>query len=369
MRFDSIFNLRRGGPMVFLALAAFALALAGCATTSSSNTAGPVTFHVDVGYEDITQAWEAEAFFPKSLTVNAGDTVVFTMRSNEAHTITFNAPNPVPSPFLPQPDHNIAANPVIFFSSPPSMPGDPKAPVALNASFDGKGYVNSGFLKKPGDSLTVSFPAPGSYQVLCLLHETTMKGTIIVNAAGTARPMSDADYRTAAASQAKDVQAKAAGFLKTITVPEAVANADGSHTWHVYAGVGDSADGIDYMRYVGGEQLSIKVGDSVTFDMVKNSKGAPHTVTYLAGTEDPDLIVPQPQAGGPPKLLLNPRVLMPAPLPPGPYDGSGYYNSGLLLTGGPTPQAITMTYTKAGTFKYQCIFHDDEGMKGTIVVQ
>lgn len=119
---------------------------------------------------------------------------------------------------------------------------------------------------------------------------------------------------------------------------------------------------------VGGEELSIKAGDSVTFEMEKNNKGAPHTITFLSGTEDPDLIVPQPQAGGPPKLLLNSRVLMPAPLPPGPFDGTGYYNSGLLVTQGPTPQTFTVTFTKAGTFKYQCTFHDDEGMKGTIIV-
>jgi plastocyanin len=119
---------------------------------------------------------------------------------------------------------------------------------------------------------------------------------------------------------------------------------------------------------VGGEELSIKAGDSVTFEMEKNNKGAPHTITFLSGTEDPDLIGPQPQAGGPPKLLLNSRVLMPAPLPPGPFDGTGYYNSGLLVTQGPTPQTFTVTFTKAGTFKYQCTFHDDEGMKGTIIV-
>jgi plastocyanin len=368
MHFGSILRTKRGSLAVFLVLAAFTLVIAGCATTSSPSATEPTTFHVDVGFEDMTQAYEAEAFFPKDLTVNVGDTVVFTMRSNEAHTITFNAPQPVPNPFVPQPDHNLAANPVIFLSSPPSMPGDPKEAVALTAKFDGTGYVNSGFLRKPGDSLTVSFTASGSYQVLCLIHPESMKGTIVVNASGTPRPKTDADYRSAAAAQAKAVQSKAAELLKAIKVPGPVVNADGSHTHSVYAGVGNSEAGIDYMRYIGGEELSIKAGDSVTFDMGKNNKGAPHTITFLSGTEDPDLIVPQPQAGGPPKLLLNPRVLMPAPLPPGPFDGTGYYNSGLLLTQGPTPQTFTVTFTKAGTFKYQCIFHGDEGMKGTVIV-
>ena len=116
------------GVYALLALAVFTLG--GCAGLSSPRATGPVTFHVDTGYEDLTQVYEAEGFFPRSLTVNVGDSVVFTMRSHEAHTVTFNAPAPVPNPFVPQPDHTLAANPVIFFSSPPSRPGDPKAPVS-----------------------------------------------------------------------------------------------------------------------------------------------------------------------------------------------------------------------------------------------
>ena len=191
--------------------------------------------------------------------------------------------------------------------------------------------MNSGFLQKPGDTFTVSFTAPGTYEVLCLLHTESMKGTIIVNAAGTMRPMTDADYRSAAAAQVKDAEAKAADLLKSIAVPDAAANADGQ-PYMVYAGAGNGPGGIDYMRYIGGENLSIKTGDSVTFDMGKNNPGAPHTITFLSGTDDPDLIVPKPQPDGPPLLLLNPRVMMPAPLPPGPFDGNGYYNSGLMLT-------------------------------------
>jgi plastocyanin len=103
--------------------------------------------------------------------------------------------------------------------------------------------------------------------------------------------------------------------------------------------------------------------------MGKNGNAVPHTITYLSGGDDPELITPLPQQGGPPILLVNPKVLMPAPLSPAPYDGTGYYNSGLMLTRGPTPQAFTVTYTKSGTFKYQCIIHDEDGMTGTIVVQ
>ena len=38
----------------------------------------------------------------------------------------------------------------------------------------------------------------------------------------------------------------------------------------------------------------------------------PHTVTFLGGQPAPDVVVPQPQPNGPPKLQLNPQMLAPA---------------------------------------------------------
>lgn len=46
------------------------------------------------------------------------------------------------------------------------------------------------------------------------------------------------------------------------------------------------------------------------------------------------------------------------------YDGSGYTNSGIL---GPT-QSYALTFTKAGTYQYRCLIHDDQGMLATITV-
>ena len=47
------------------------------------------------------------------------------------------------------------------------------------------------------------------------------------------------------------------------------------------------------------------------------------------------------------------------------YDGTTLVNSGVL---GPT-QSFSLKFTKAGTYTYHCIFHDDtENMIGTVVV-
>lgn len=48
------------------------------------------------------------------------------------------------------------------------------------------------------------------------------------------------------------------------------------------------------------------------------------------------------------------------------YDGTQPVNSGVLFPG----QSFSLTFTKAGTYTYHCLFHDDtEHMVGTIVVQ
>jgi plastocyanin len=47
------------------------------------------------------------------------------------------------------------------------------------------------------------------------------------------------------------------------------------------------------------------------------------------------------------------------------YDGTALVNSGVIPPGG----TFNLTFTKAGTFEYYCLFHDDdEGMMGTVIV-
>jgi plastocyanin len=350
-------------------LPALLLSLVGLHPASAA-PAGALTFHVDLGYEEVSKGAEFEAFLPDALTVDAGDTIVFTLRSHEPHTVTFEAPKPLPEPFLPLPDQNLAANPELFFPAP--APGgplpDPEDPVHLSITSDGAAYLNSGFLQHPGDSFSVTFTKPGTYQALCLLHPEHMKGTITVNPAGTARPMTDEAYRQKALAQVRDFKAKEEALLAGIRVPEPAANPDGTHTYAVYAGYGDAEQGIDLMGFIGGEHLSIKAGDSVTFIMEKNVQGVPHTITFLSGGEEEEFVIPQPQPSGPPRLIVNPQVLRPSPLPPAPYEGRGYYNSGLLLTGSPGPQAYTVRFSKPGTFEYMCVLHDENGMKGIIAV-
>ena len=175
--------------------------------------------------------------------------------------------------------------------------------------------------------------------------------------------MADADYHVTAEYRVKDLQSRAADLLAGIRPPDAAATPDGHKLWTVYAGAGSAEDGIDVMRFIGDEKLSIKAGDSVAFDMSKGSRGTFHTVTFLSGAPAPDVLLPGGQSGYP----VNPKVLLPTPSAP--YDGSLYASSGLMVSGGSTPQRWTVTFTRPGSWAYQCLLHAGEGMKGTIVVQ
>jgi plastocyanin len=95
-----------------------------------------------------------------------------------------------------------------------------------------------------------------------------------------------------------------------------------------------------------------------------------HTVSFLGGQQPPEFVLPQPQAQGPPRLLLNPRVARPTTSKT--YSGTGYGNSGVLYppaAPASLPKRFSLTFTRKGRHEYWCIVHVSEGMKGVIVVE
>jgi plastocyanin len=118
----------------------------------------------------------------------------------------------------------------------------------------------------------------------------------------------------------------------------------------------------------------IHVGDSVSFAV-----NGFHTVTFLAsGQTPPPLIVPASSNlitgkldssgaafwfNGQPNLVINPAVA--APIGGNTYAGTGELSSGLPAPTGP-PKPFVVTFTKAGTFTFNCLVH--AGMKGVVKV-
>ncbi len=311
-------------------LGALAL-LVGCSSGTSTTLSQPLksmTWHLQTGASSQAEALQGLAFYPSStLTIDAGDTVTWTFPANEPHTVTLLGGGQTKPP--PPTDPSIA-NP------------------AGGSTYDGTTYTSSGFLF--GDkTYTLTFPKPGTYTVHCLIHQPEMQSTIVVQPAGAAYPKQQAAYDQAGASaSASDL---VAALVSVGTFPYSA----GSR--HFAAGI--SPDGPmaapavpTVMRFLSTSDLNatsatVPVGSTVTWANLSNNEA--HTVTFApVGQPFPKLDPFSPPSGG--------NI----------YDGTALINSGPLFPG----QSVSITFPKAGTFTYHCIFHDDnEGMISTLVVQ
>lgn len=104
--------------------------------------------------------------------------------------------------------------------------------------------------------------------------------------------------------------------------------------------------------------IEVAMGDTVTWTFQR--PWAFHTVTFLSGEKPPAPVVMEGD-----KTYENPQIAFPAGSKT--YDGTGYQNSGAPPD--PTkPFSYSLTFTKAGTFEYRCMYHAP-GMSGTVVVK
>lgn len=103
---------------------------------------------------------------------------------------------------------------------------------------------------------------------------------------------------------------------------------------------------------------TIAVGDSITWTI---AEGAPHTITFLSGAPRLPTFAGLPFAPG--RLTLNPAVAGPSHPGPAPtYNGSGFFNSGLLDPG----MSWTLAFGTPGKFEFICLLH--RGMKADVTV-
>jgi plastocyanin len=296
------------------------------------------------------------AYFPKTLSVRPGDTVVFENRSsNDIHTVTLG----VKSDRSDQPLtvlKNGQANPVVFgpcftpSAAGPAMaacPGPSAGAAPVPPPFTGKGYWNSGailFASAPpaagSKTATVELGAdiaPGPYTVTCLLHPF-MESTLQVVAPDGPR-LSSAEVAAAADKELGEAKAGATG----VAVPANVPVGNGAT---VAAGWGDKVVAVN--RY-SPETVSIKVGQTVTWRTV--SPYMPHTVSFQPPFQSPD----------------QPNALLPTGVKSGARFAGGVSHSGIF---GPPPEfpndKFSLTFTKAGTYPYLCVLHP--GMAGTVQV-
>lgn len=353
-------NMRFSGPVCF-----FASLLAAALLVGTSAASAQQTWYANAGAETQDQAVQADGFFPNELWVIAGDSIQWTFApKNEIHTVTFLAPNQVRPMATPPVGPPAGATPV----SLPVACG----PYATGHTFTGTNCVSSNPVSG-GAKFTVTFPNPGNYKLVCLVH-TQMNGTVHV------LPKNNDSYAMLHSQRFYDEQGddEANDLLRDRdNQREEVSDLRGHQ---VLAGTGEVAatgGGTQYRAVVRflNPVIKIRAGESVTFTNVDPTE--PHTVTF--GTE-------------PANFVPTTRVDLGTPEADGTLTGvinstSDFLNSGFLQAQAPdrtapglgTPPSgdtqlppgttrLTITFNHPGTYAYHCALHDVDGMVGKVIV-
>ena len=388
---------------VLVALAMLAT-VAGC-----GGKKGAQTFTVDIDGHNGKANEAFIAYFPNTVTVHPGDTVVFDNKGNgEPHTATLGSvidpavamyekatpaqrqASQPPKAFLrldskipqllpqgPGDAVQSSANPCYVAAG--SAPGKSACPKVSQPEFDGtQSFYNSGWLNSKA-KFTVKLSAstaPGTYHFMCLLHREGMSGKIVVVPSGTS-VASPGDQYAAGQKQLQTIEAKLQPAVDAerqgkppipgVTLPGSNVVLAGSFAPTVQeAGITE----------FGPKLIKVPVGGSVTWYIL----GA-HSITFNSDKTNNDIrtVAPDgtvhanPKAGGPANAPGEPRSTNSGGggSSNGPpkfkvvasktWDGTGFLNTGVFTNsfGPPLVEGYTITFTKAGKYKYLCTVHDN----------
>jgi plastocyanin len=348
-------------------------------SAAPARQAGPQTFTAYLGHEIFTEpgqksSWQAWRFYPENITVNAGDTIVWKHNGGvDPHTVSFLGPdNKVPDFALPP------------TGSPPKVEVNPSVVLRQGAAeYDGTAYANSGVMASdiPGPKeYELTFTKPGTYKFICLVHAWQlpdgtilgMQGQLTVQAEGSPLPQTPGQVE-ADAKAMMSADEKAATQAEPEAKKQAVSSSpgpNGTMVHHVNSGyqlrVGTLGGVLDYMRF-SPKEIEISVGDTVEW-----SGARPTSFHNVIFGDEPDVLLIEPQAAGPPKVFANPSVF--GPMGSKLHMGTGVYSSGILNgpEGLPSPGSVTnysLTFSQPGRFEYVCGVHYHNGMDGYVVVR
>ena len=346
------------------------LPAAAAAFLAAASPAGAVTKRATAGAtaRNAPRQFDANAFFPRRITVHTGDRVRWAF--DGFHTVTFPARGQTPPAFVvpdmqrPVQGLTDAAGAPFWFNGQPTLIANPMAAAPVGPrTYDGSTYVNSGVptgnRPKP---YTLRFTKTGVFTYYCLVHPG-MKATVAV--VPRRRPVPNRRADAAAArlqlsrlvTQARRAAAHPAPSGATVQV-------------------GRSATGFSLQAFFPAT-LTVRTGQTVTFTMARQPREEIHTVTFgpaaMLSQLEQTFLAPLPGTT-PPVIGVNPQGVYPSdpPTTPPSYDGAnhgnGFLNLGVLDNDRASPQPVsaTLTFTKAGTYSYECLIHPR--MDGRVVV-
>jgi plastocyanin len=331
---------------------------------------GSRLWQVQVAGGSMDDGIELMGFFPGEITINAGDAIFFDFSQGMPevpHTVSFLAGQPTPDLVVPEPTTGAPAAGTADAETPRLM-FNPDVAFPQGAEIvDGTGVVSSGMniLLQPGTSYVLTFPKTGTYAYVDLVFPMVATGSVIVLDTGQALPKTQEDYDRATAEQQAPLIESGRFQIDQFDQPFPADAGNGSHLWEVTTGVTDGP--VEVAAFIP-NHLRIKTGDTVRWTLEDSSLEL-HTATF-AGTEaPPELILVEPQEGGPPKLILNPELVAAVGGPV--YHPGDLANTGFLSTRFPFPYAAELTFDAPGEYPYYCAIHGspNQGMRGTIVVE
>lgn len=313
-------------------------------------------------------AWDLMHFYPGTITIDAGDTIDWKLNSTEFHNVTFLAAGEkFPSFVIPEggSSQRFLFNPLV------AVPQG-------GSTYDGSATTGSGLLgggpQNPTD-YKLTFTKPGAYNYFCAIHSAAlpngqivgMLGKVIVQDAGAAYPQTQAQIDDAVKAQ-MDSDSKAV-MAADATARKPIPDQPGPNgsTVHTISIGYDTPDGLGSLMRFSPANITIHAGDTVVWK--QTSAMTPHTVSIFSGAKEPDLALVEPQPAGPPRLVFNPAIILPAGGQV--YSGKGVFNSGLLnatMDPAPGPRSYSLKFDTPGTYEYICSLHDQMGMSGHITV-
>jgi plastocyanin len=191
---------------------------------------GPRTWRVLVGGQAKDQAIQAEGYYPHVITIDAGDTVTWTLNTEKIHGEAFTGTCEHASCFPPS-----CRTIVIDFS--PCGPSSYNGVTALDQSgrMVPAAYKWDNSIPRGGTTFSLTFTRPG-VNVYFDLSVPGMRGVVIVHPAGTPYPFTQAQYSEQAREQLRADLAAGARARSRVQPVTASANPDGTHTYHVALG-------------------------------------------------------------------------------------------------------------------------------------
>jgi plastocyanin len=307
-------------------------------------------WHATVGAQSGDKGHQALAFLPNEIWIHTGDSITWRFDVDEIHTVTFLNDTDTRPVFSVGPSNGFSSG---------------------SASFDGSTSISTPPLAN-GATFIVTFPNPGNFKLVCLVHEN-MTGVVHVLEASQQLPHNQDFYDRQAADQRRELLADrdGGGF-------DPSHRQHGDHAAHhsndahlVTAGIGEisaTAGGsqtLSVMRFKD-DNIFIRAGQTVEWD--NHDPVTPHTITFGIEPAEQDLVSPSKNvstdADGARHAIIKSSAdnvhsgFIIAP----PQERIGLAQSPLGVT------RFRVTFPNAGWFPYICALHDNLGMKGTVIV-